>query len=398
LKTYPAREYKHLKHTRAAEAVMRMQSHAQHPALTVPEMVSFLELTVLDTQAIWDEWIVETSSVLQPTRSPCVVTNESMDLSVSSSIVTPVAERKSAYAFKKCKLTLLRYMVSMLHLTKSGEDCAAWTEEITAQSLGENGVTHIVLGMQVAKPWKNWFSSTFMPQVHSIQNKYRHLDGNVINIISTGLRSSSAFLFSVLVSGIGGTGEDRTSMWAMGRLEWLALELMFDAKHLLDSTPDDPEIRGLWDILERTIGCNRPNIEVDIIWTPHKLEFNGEDMESTAAGANDRADILLVARQRETIRFSIIAVVYHTTNVSENTASMRSGQAYPETRLLWRDRMDTGNLPNLAMRRLVMKHGIIPQDIPLLGFGAVPDPSEDGGSDSERESEPTVVGDRDLDL
>jgi hypothetical protein len=248
--------------------------------------------------------------------------------------------------------------------------------------------------MQVAKHAKNWFSRTFMHQVHSIQNKYRHLDGNVINIISRGLRSSSALLFSVLVSGI---GEDRTSMWAMGRLEWLALELMFDAKHLLDSTPDDPEIRGLWDILERTFGCNRPNIEVDIIWTPHKLEFNGEDMESTAAGANDRADILLVARQRETIRFSIIAVVYHTTNVSENTASMRSGQAYPETRLLWRDRMDTGNLPNLAMRRLVMKHGITPQHFPLQEIQAVPDPSEDGGSDSERESEPTVLGDQDLD-
>jgi hypothetical protein len=57
-------------------------------------------LKVLDTQAIWDDWIVETSSVLQPTRSPCVVTNESMDASVSSRIATPVAERKSAYTLK----------------------------------------------------------------------------------------------------------------------------------------------------------------------------------------------------------------------------------------------------------------------------------------------------------
>ena len=81
----------------------------------------------------------------------------------------------------------------------------------------------------------------------------------------------------------------------------------------------------MWNILEGILGCNRLSIEVDVIWTPHKLEFNGEDMESTAAGANDRSDIMLVARQRETLRFSIIALVYHTTNVSENTASMRSG-------------------------------------------------------------------------
>ena len=120
-------------------------------------------------------------------------------------------------------------------------------------------------------------------------------------------------------------------------------------------------------------------------------------MESTAAGANDRADILLVARPRGTIRYTIVSVVYHTTNVSENTASMRSGQAYPETRLLWRDRMDTGNFPNLAMRRLVIRHNIIPQDIPAPRVEDVPDPSEDGDSDSEHESEATVLGDQDLD-
>ena len=54
-------------------------------------------------------------------------------------------------------------------------------------------------------------------------------------------------------------------------------------------------------------------------------------------------------------------------------------------------------IPNLAMRRLVMRHNIIPQDIPDPRLEDVPDPSEDGGSDSERESEPTVLGDQDLD-
>ena len=107
-------------------------------------------------------------------------------------------------------------MMSMLRMSKNGNEFASWTEEIKAQSIDDNGVEHVVLGMHVRDWAKTWFADTFMDQVMNVQNKYRHLDGNVINIISTGIRSKTALLFSVLVSGIGGSS---TSMWAMGRLE-----------------------------------------------------------------------------------------------------------------------------------------------------------------------------------
>ena len=144
-----------------------------------------------------------------------------------------------------------------------------------------------------------------------------------------------------------------------------------------------------------TLNCRRHHIQFDILWSPHKLEFNGENMESTAAGSNDRSDIMLLARQRGAPRATIIALVYHTTNVAENTASMRPGQAYPETRLLWRDRIDTGELPNLAMRRLAENLRIVAQDI-MPPPGDLPDPSDDESSDIDRESEANVIGDQEL--
>ena len=170
---------------------------------------------------------------------------------------------------------------------------------------------------------------------------------------------------------------------------------MFGAKHLLENS-DSPDLEELWHTLELELHCRRHHIQFDIMWSPHKLEFNGENMESTAAGSNNRSDVMLLARPRGAARATIIALVYHTTNVAENTASMRSGQAYPETRLLWRDRIDTGELPNLAMQRLAENVRIVAQDI-IPSPGDLPDPSDDESSDNDHESEPTVIGDQDLD-
>ena len=49
---------------------------------------------------------------------------------------------------------------------------------------------------------------------------------------------------------------------------------------------------------------------------------------------------------------------------------------YPDTRLLWRDRIDTGELLNLARQRLADNLRIVAQDI-IPPAGELQDPSDD---------------------
>ena len=183
-------------------------------------------------------------------------------------------------------------------------------------------------------------------------------------------------------------------MWVMGRLEWLALELMMHAKNVAENS-DSLEVREFWQTLEATLNCQRHETKLDIMWSPHKLEFNGENMESTAAGSNNRSDVMLLAWPPRAVRPTVIATVYHTTNVAENAASNRPGQMYPETRLLWRDRIVTGELPNLAMHQLaealhVRREVNVSEDIPPTPED-LPDPSDDENSKEDRESECDIV-------
>ena len=70
---------------------------------------------------------------------------------------------------------------------------------------------------------------------------------------------------------------------------------------------------------------------------------------------------------------------------------------YPDTRLLWRDRIDTGELLNIARQRLADNYRIDAQDM-IPHPGELQDPSDDESSDTDSESEATVLGDQDFDL
>ena len=69
---------------------------------------------------------------------------------------------------------------------------------------------------------------------------------------------------------------------------------------------------------------------------PHKKKFDGNEMTSTMAGANDRADFFLLAVPLQGSPPIIIATIYHTTNVPPLTSSNEKTMLYPESRLLSR--------------------------------------------------------------
>ena len=62
-------------------------------------------------------------------------------------------------------------------------------------------------------------------------------------------------------------------------------------------------------------------------------------MESSAAGANERAEVMLVATDTRLGHAKVLSMIYHTTNEMDNTSSASRGSKhhkyYPESRLLW---------------------------------------------------------------
>ena len=100
------------------------------------------------------------------------------------------------------------------------------------------------------------------------------------------------------------------------------------------------------------------------MWSPHKLKFNGEDVESTVPSFNNRSDVMLLAWPRQDAQPTVIATVYHTIHAAENTVSMSPRQIYPDSRLIWRDCIATGVLPNLAMQLLARAFNV-PEEITI---------------------------------
>ena len=82
--------------------------------------------------------------------------------------------------------------------------------------------------------------------------------------------------------------------------------------------------------------CPRADLDLSIAFAPHKMRLTGGELETAAPGANGRADVLLLAWPTDAAVPTVLGWVYHTTNVSPGTASNRHGQAYPESRVLWR--------------------------------------------------------------
>ena len=111
----------------------------------------------------------------------------------------------------------------------------------------------------------------------------------------------------------------------MQRAEWLALEVIILVKQLLEQDP------GLVDAAFR---ANGQNVQLDIAWVPHKMQFDGFDMSSTAPGSNHRAEFMLAGYVEQLSKFVRICKVYHTTNVPKETTSGDAGIVVPESRLL----------------------------------------------------------------
>ena len=185
-------------------------------------------------------------------------------------------------------------------------------------------------------------------------------------------------------------------------MEWLALELVAEARQVLlhrKNNIDD----GLWRVLEEELKEPRSDVDLSIAFAPHKMRLSGDELEASAPGAGERSDVLLLAWPTHAKEPSVLGWAYHTTNVFTGTASMRDGQAYPESRVLWRQCAPLPDLMMLAASSLAQRLELPrPASVGSLldatlwstdVFHQVPDPVDvpqdghDSGDDSDSDTE-----------
>ena len=122
-------------------------------------------------------------------------------------------------------------------------------------------------------------------------------------------------------------------MWGMGRIEYLCLQLIWTMRQML-LVGDSDEWTEEWAHIGETCGVAARDVFLDIVWCPHKMRLAGDIMQSSAAEANERCDILLVGWPLSRSSPILLGHAYHTTNVVKNTWSEAPGQVYPESRVL----------------------------------------------------------------
>ena len=132
-------------------------------------------------------------------------------------------------------------------------------------------------------------------------------------------------------------------MWALGRLEWLALKLRVPAQLVVESNRSQA-MQNFWRSLEFVLKSNRWYRQLDIMWW-----YWYEYLELDAPICHCPT----VAIVRVWPRIEAHAVTeYHTTTAAESTASMSPVHIYREKHPEWRDRTVIGDLPSQVMQLL----------------------------------------------
>ena len=172
-----------------------------------------------------------------------------------------------------------------------------------------------IIGFQMKPAYQDWFDAEVMPQIRGWHARTFGMEGSLLSLMSKPKINKTAQLFSALVYGMGFKSK---SMWTFGRMEWLALELVAEARELLRETTSSSTNEHLWSILAREFNRERSDIEISIAFAPHKMRLLGEELESSAPGAGERSDILLLACPTGASKPTIIGCAYHTTCLPEH--------------------------------------------------------------------------------
>jgi len=271
-------------------------------------------------------------------------------------------------------------MRSLLRLKQHDPDIHKWVREVRCHKSEERSL----VGFRMREKAAEWFEQEFMPQVREWHEHTFGMDGTLLSLMTEPIVNKSAQLFSAVVYGI---GKRKSSMFSLGRMEWLALELVAEARQVLLNRMGNKN-DTLWSDLEKTLDKPRKDIDLSIAFAPHKMRLLGDELEASAPGAGQRADVLLLAWPWNVAEPSVLGWAYHTTNVPTGTASMHREQVYPESRVLWRHCAPLPDLMKLAACSLAKRLGLpSPASVDSLLDAAewrtaVPDKGHNSGDDA----------------
>lgn len=189
----------------------------------------------------------------------------------------------------------------------------------------------------------------WMPQWRRLLEDWPR-DGYLVNFLSTPvLQADKIRLFSACVRGL---DEQWPGLAVLGRLEWLAFELVVQAMKALEQSMDSPDDKT-WLEIEKFLEAKRSEVLLRVLITPHKMQLVDGELESKAPGANGRSDIHLVASHTGSGDTTVLATAYHTTNVVQATTSPNDDLRNMESRILWTDQVDLDTLAERSAKAVV---------------------------------------------
>jgi hypothetical protein len=272
---------------------------------------------------LWQEW--QDRSVEKLKRAVFVQPD------IAQSIAAHISsQRRSIWQtdveFRKCGLCFLRSLRFFLKL-RCNDKWMVQERIQEVQVLRMDGANF--KGLLAQRPSDTtWFFGTFLDAVLVELDKWKDSSGYLENILPNRVKRGTTRIYSVAVSV---RGDKCGAVWIMARMEWLCLQILVRLRHMLEGDP------GGAALVASSLGHTDPAtpLKLHVAWGTHKMEFDGFQMKSNAAGANERADFFLLGQHPAHLRPVILATLYHTTNVPQHTASSKAPRS-PETRLLGR--------------------------------------------------------------
>ena len=296
-----------------------------------------------DSEGLWNCWMQRVKKLSGSSEPVATAPVNTSSAATASTAKTPIFPTPISY--RGHRLLLLRYMRSLLRLKQHDPNVHRWVHEVRCHKSAERSL----VGLRMHPDATKWLERVIMPEIREWHARTFGLDGTLLSLMTEPNVNKNAQLFSAVVYGI-----DSESMWSLGRMEWLALELVTEARQvLLDRMGNEND--ALWSVLEQTLQKSRSAIDLSIAFAPHKMRLLGDELEASAPGAGERSDVLLLAWPQNAHEPSVLGFAYHTTNVVRGTASRRRGQAYPESRVLWRRCAPLPNLMKLAACSLAQR-------------------------------------------
>ena len=110
-----------------------------------------------------------------------------------------------------------------MRLKQHDQNVHTWVRDVKSHVSEQRSM----VGLRMFSRAAEWFEREFMPEIRDWHAHTFGMDGTLLSLMCEPIVNGGAQLLSAVVYGI---GRSPVSMWTLGRMEWLALELVTEAR------------------------------------------------------------------------------------------------------------------------------------------------------------------------